>query len=101
MFILAQKINWEEQPAFELQIFDISLKISSLQLMNQPKYESLVEHSDQGVIIYRYFKPQLVNQVWIELMAAKSAQHVMENLNILDIMPTECHVQVIPKELMK
>ncbi|WP_198552521.1 sensor domain-containing diguanylate cyclase [Psychromonas sp. MB-3u-54] len=97
VFVLAQKINWEEQPALELQIFDISLKVSPLQLMNQPKYESLVEHSDQGVIIHRDFKPLLVNQVWIELMAAKSAQHVMENLNILDIIPTEFHAQAIDR----
>ncbi|MFT7052684.1 MAG: diguanylate cyclase (GGDEF)-like protein/PAS domain S-box-containing protein [Psychromonas sp.] len=97
VFVLAQQINWEEQPAIELQIFDISSKLSPQQLINKAKYESLVEHSHQGVIIHRDFKPLLVNQVWIELMAAKSAQDVMENLNILDLIPAEFHAQAIDR----
>jgi diguanylate cyclase (GGDEF)-like protein/PAS domain S-box-containing protein len=97
VFVLTQQINWEEQPALELQIFDISLKVSPQQLMNQSRYESLVKHSDQGVIIHRNFKPLLVNQVWIKLMAAKSAQHVMEDISILDIIPTEFHAQAIDR----
>ena len=97
LFVLAQQIHWGEQPAIELQIFDISLKVSPQQLINKAKYESLVEHSQQGVIIHRNFKPLLVNQVWVELMAAKSAQHVMENLNILDIIPADFHAQAIDR----
>jgi len=82
VFVLAQQINWENQPALELQIFDISF---------------LVAHSDQGVIIHRNFKPLFVNQAWIELMSAKSIQHVMENLSILEIIPAEFHDQAIDR----
>jgi len=97
LFVLAQQINWEKQAALELQIFDISLKVSPQQLMNQSKYESLVEHSAQGVIVHRNFKPLLVNKAWTKLMAAKSISHVMENLNILDIIPTEFHAQAMDR----
>ncbi|ABM05078.1 diguanylate cyclase with PAS/PAC sensor [Psychromonas ingrahamii 37] len=97
VFVLAQQINWKKQPALELQIFDISLKISAQQLINKSRYERLVEHSDQGVMIHRNFKPLLVNQVWVELMAAKSIQDVIENLNILDLIPTEHHASAIER----
>jgi len=97
VFVLTQQINWEKQPALELQIFDISLRVSTQQPVNKSKHKSLVEHSNQGVIIHRNFKPILVNEEWIKLMAAKSVQHVMDNLNILDIIPVEHHTAAIDR----
>ncbi|MFT6926168.1 MAG: diguanylate cyclase (GGDEF)-like protein/PAS domain S-box-containing protein [Psychromonas sp.] len=97
VFVLMQQINWEKQPALELQIFDISLKVSTQKPLNKSKHESLVEGSNQGVIIHRDFKPILVNEKWIELMAAKSVQHVIDNLNILDLIPIEYHAKAIER----
>lgn len=95
VFIQVQQINWQKKPALELQIFDISLKLSSHQLMNKSGYKRLVEQSNQGVIIHRNFKPLLVNETWIKIMAAKSVQDVIQNLNILEIIPAELHTTAI------
>ncbi|WP_322107881.1 GGDEF domain-containing protein [Vibrio algarum] len=97
LFALIQKTTWHKKPALEVLLFDISSKVSPHQLINRPKYESLVRNSVQGVIIHRFFKPLLVNPVWAEMMGVESIDDFLDSGSVLDVIPKEYHVDALDR----
>jgi diguanylate cyclase (GGDEF)-like protein len=97
LFVLLQKSTWRGSTALEILLFDISSKVSPHQLINRHRYESLVKNSVQGIVIHRYFKPLLFNQVWADFMAVTDNADFLENGSVLDIIPKEYHVDALDR----
>lgn len=87
LFVLIQCCEESVDKAINVLAFDISKKVSPHQLINKPKYESLINKSSQGVVIHRFFKPLLINQAWANMMKIEDRQKFMESGNILDFIP--------------
>lgn len=97
LFVVMQKTLWKDKPALEVLLFDISTKVSPHQLINRTRYESLVKNSEQGVVIHRYFKPLLMNQVWADLMGVKEQQEFLDNGSVFDVIPNELHARSLER----
>ncbi|WED27487.1 diguanylate cyclase [Vibrio sp. DW001] len=97
VFSLMQKTTWNKKSALEILLFDISSKVSPHQLINRPKYESLIKNSVQGVVIHRFFKPLLINQAWADLMGVDSKDDFLENGSVLDVIPKIHHAGALDR----
>ncbi|NOH51154.1 diguanylate cyclase [Vibrio rotiferianus] len=91
VFTIDHVIDWNGEAALQVTVVDLTrvAKIQSKLKENERKYKELITNSGQGMIVHKDFRPVFVNQAWVNLMNAPSITYVIENVNLLDIVPRE------------
>lgn len=90
-FTIDHVIEWEGKPAIQVTLIDFSIVEQAHQQIKQKEqeYKNLILSSLQGIVVHRDFKPLLVNQAWVDLMQAPSIEHVLNHVNLLDLVPEQ------------
>ncbi len=93
VFAIDHVIEWNGEPALQVTIIDLSAQERAQQQLkeNERKFKQLITESRQGISVHRDFKPIFVNQAWVDLMRAPSIDAVLNDVNLLSLVPEEEH----------
>lgn len=93
---LVKKSLQKQNDSMRLVLLDVSLVGAEIRQCQEidDNYRRLVLCSGQGISVHQDFFPVMVNQAWVDLMHAPSINYVLENVKLLDFIPSEHHASV-------